>query len=143
MQEWARRKYNSLIQTQIIEDGFQRERRSETTSAAKSFNEATAWYTLIRKEVIGKVHHFKMFAPLARPRGVQKTIKKKTVYKPSSAEPRGNLQRVMGHKSSDATWWTCTSSTWNKPFAHFILQGYCVEDKSWLNRIRSVQLCWL
>ena len=140
---WARRKYNSLIQTQIVEDGFQRERAAETRSATKSFNSATAWHTLIKKNILGKVHNFKNSRLQPFRRGVHKSIDKKTIYHPRSVESSCNLSKVMGDGASEATWWTCNSSTWNKPFAHLVMQRYCLVDEAWPNRIRSVSLCWL
>ena len=143
MQEWASRKYKSLIQTQIAEDGFQRERRKETTSAAKSFNERTAWHTLIQKNVLGKVHRFKKLRLQPFVRGIKKKIKEKEVFKPGLKTASCNLRKVMGDKSYNATWWVCTSSSWNKPFAHLIMQTYCLRDTAWPDRIGRVSLCWL
>ena len=143
MRDWARRKYKSLIQTQIAEDGFQRERRKETTSAAKVLNETTAWYTLIKKNVLGKVHRFKQFQMQPMRRGVRKTIDKKQLHRASASKPWDKLSDIQNEASSNATWWTCNSSNWNKPFAHLELQRYCLADPQWPARIDRIALSWL
>jgi hypothetical protein len=142
VQEWARRKYSSLIQTQIIEDGFQRERMKEHTTATKSFNEATAWHTLIKKKVLAKVHKFKSFPLQPFKRGVKKELKQK-LYHPSPRNTSCNLKDITTGKTAEASWWTCTSSTWNAPFAHLVLQEYCLSDLAWPTRIHQVSVCWL
>ena len=141
-QEWAKRKYSSLIQTQIIEDGFQRERLKETRSAAKTFNEATAWHTLIKKKVLAKVHKFKTFPMAAARRGVQKKVKQR-LYHPSASKTSCDLKAITLGKTTQASWWTCNSSTWNRSFAHLVLQDYCVSDPLWPVRVKSTSKCWL
>ena len=141
-QEWAHRKYSSMIQTQIIEDGFQRERKKENTSAAKSFNEHTAWHTLIKKKVLAKVHKFKNFPlPFLR-RGVKKKVKQ-TLYRPSPRNASCALRDIQTGSTQGAAWWTCTSSSWNAPFAHLVMQEYCVKDPAWPKRIQQVSVSWL
>ena len=142
-QQWAKRKYETLLQTQIAEDGFQRERRKETTSCAKVFNETTAWYTLIKRNVLGKVHRFKNIRLQPFRRGVKKLIDKKQRHRPHSTKPWKQLRKVVTEASTAATWWTCTSSSWNRPFAHLVLQRYCLTDTQWPQRVERVSLCWL
>ena len=144
MQAWTIRKYSSLIQTQLVEDGFQRERSKENKSAAKSFNCATAWHTVINKKVLTTIHKFKKFQLKGSRRGQWSKHKKQALYRPSARKASCNLRRIISKKTGTAEdWWTCNSSTWNAPFAHLVLQEYCVADPTRFTRVHDSWLCIL
>ena len=146
VQAWTIEKYSSLIQTQLVEDGFQRERSKETRSATKSFNCATAWHTVIHKKVLNKIHKFKKFELRGRRRG-QGFKKKQSLYRPSrnfGKKASCNLRRIISAKdAAHEDWWSCNSSTWNAPFAHLVLQDHCVADPTRFKRIHDSWLCIL
>lgn len=55
---WLGRKHRRLVGTQLIEDGFNRERRAEQSSTSGAIGCDRIWHTLVKRKVLGEVHRF-------------------------------------------------------------------------------------
>lgn len=56
--DWIRRRSRRLVATQAVEDGFNAQRRQETTASNKTMRNATYFWALVSKKVLGVKHHF-------------------------------------------------------------------------------------
>lgn len=59
VRSFAARASARLVQTQVSEDGFNRQRRQETLGRTKRVSDERAWCALIKTEVLHTTHHFK------------------------------------------------------------------------------------
>ena len=144
VQAWFTKKYSSLIQTQLIEDGFQRERLKETCSGRRQFSCNSAWYTVIKKKVIQTVHKFKYVQLVGTKRGKANMVNRRHLFYPHEKKVSCNLKHITDtKKTNNEDWWSCNSSTWNQPFAHLVLQEYCMKNKDQFKHIDNTWLCIL
>jgi hypothetical protein len=57
--EWVAKKYNRIAVSQLVEDGVNRERRSEVKGSNTIVAAERSFHVLIKKEALSKVHKYK------------------------------------------------------------------------------------
>ena len=58
VRSFFKKKHSRLLGTQVVEDGFQRQRRAEASTYNRKGKAITAWRTVIEKQVLEEVHAF-------------------------------------------------------------------------------------
>ena len=126
-----------ILSSQIVEDGFCRERRSEQGGMSKIMSNTRVHSVLIEKHVLDQVHHYTPVegSAVSVPRA---SALPEHAYKSLQEAQSMNFKTVQGFNATP-TWYTAGASNAPQKFADLALLEECKGRDS----LDMVDTCWL
>lgn len=129
-------RFNRLMGTQVLEDGFNRQRRKEELSKNKQGRPQMMMQKLISTSILSGVHHF------AEATVDERVIQRGTKLGSDVFHPSGKvwerLREVIGY-NRNSTWWSSTPDNQAVPYADLELYRWVRARK----REKDLQTSWL
>jgi hypothetical protein len=136
VRDFSRKISSIILSSQIVEDGFNRERRAEGQGHAKTMSDTRAYSVLIEKQVLDKVHHYRPleYSNLHVPRV---SCLPGHAYKSLQKDQSCDLKSVIGYNQAPK-WYSPSAASWPQKFADMALLNKCSEQN-----LELLDTCWL
>lgn len=125
VRQWVRNHNKRIIATQVVEDGFNRQKSCHKYKNRRARVE-TAMETVLEKEVLGKVHHFVELDPSRAAPHRNNTLPDETWcanHKTCSMQFPG----LVGFEQQ-VKWYSPSASTWPEAFADLCLTAHAIAE---------------
>ncbi|CAK0850718.1 unnamed protein product [Prorocentrum cordatum] len=137
--DWAKRKQYRIVGSRVCEDAGNRARRAQEKAKTNEFSASKVWETLIRKEVLSKVHKFQDLCTRGQRTPRNPKLPKK-MYKPAprSANKRIKLSQIISFSSTPP---------WNSPGVansnQCVADAYLTEWAIANDKQGDMRYCWM
>lgn len=121
--EWVRQLNRRLIATQVVEDGFNVQRRKETQASNKTMRHASYYYALVSKKVLSQKHHFDE-AKKEEASLTAGAVLPPSAFQSSPADCSIQAHRHISHSSS-VPWYTAGAFNHGVVFGDLELVDFC------------------
>jgi len=125
---WAAEKEKALRSSQLIEDGFQRERRQETRGSNQQVSCDRTWSILLEKKILEEVHGYNPIEPVGEVAKGETLLG--STYRPQARQVSTELRGIMG-TSPTPSWVTFSPANSGVVFADLQLMEWCRQADAW------------